>query len=284
MTNTPYTIDAEVLSAYNAGIERDRLSRGLGLIEFARTKEILLETLPAAPAVVYDIGGGTGDYTRWLAAQGYEAHLFDISPTNIEIAQEEAQAGAPALAAMEVADARAVARPDASADAVLLMGPLYHIVQREDRVLALREALRLLKPGGMLYAAGITRYASLLWACTTYGSANRLLDDPAYRAMLEREVLDGQHIRPVKYPGLIGRSFFHEPGELAAEIGEAGFVGADVRGVVGPGWLAPELDDMWADKTARESILFAVRLVDRAPALLGLSTHILAVAVKPVDK
>ena len=52
------TIDNTVLAGYNAGIERDRLRTGIGLIEFERTKEILLEKLPKPPAVIYDIGGG----------------------------------------------------------------------------------------------------------------------------------------------------------------------------------------------------------------------------------
>ena len=55
------TIDNAVLAGYNAGIERDRLRTGIGLIEFERTKEILLEKLPKPPAVIYDVGG------VWLA-------------------------------------------------------------------------------------------------------------------------------------------------------------------------------------------------------------------------
>lgn len=55
-------IDSEVLAGYNAGIEKGRLHRGLGFIEFERTKEILLEELPPPPAIIYDIGGGYGEY------------------------------------------------------------------------------------------------------------------------------------------------------------------------------------------------------------------------------
>lgn len=73
------TIDKTVLAGYNAGIEKDRLRTGMGIIEFERTKEILVEKLPKAPAVIYDIGGGYGEYAWWLASLGYEVHLFDIS-------------------------------------------------------------------------------------------------------------------------------------------------------------------------------------------------------------
>lgn len=82
------TIDATVLAGYNAGIERDRLRTGIGLLEFERTKEILLEKLPAPPATIYDIGGAYGEYSWWLASLGYEVHLFDLSETNIEMSKE----------------------------------------------------------------------------------------------------------------------------------------------------------------------------------------------------
>ena len=61
------TIDKSVLAGYNAGIEKNRLRSGIGLIEFERTKELLLENLPKPPAVIYDIGGGYGEYS-WCDA------------------------------------------------------------------------------------------------------------------------------------------------------------------------------------------------------------------------
>ena len=67
-------MDKHGLSGYTAGAETGRLHRGLGMIEFARTKELLLETLPLPPAVIYDIGGAYGEYAFWLAGLGYEVH------------------------------------------------------------------------------------------------------------------------------------------------------------------------------------------------------------------
>ena len=130
------TIDENVLAGYNAGIEYNRLQTDLGLIEFERTKELLMEKLPKPPAVIYDIGGGYGEYSWWLASIGYEVHLFDISETNIEMS-ERLLASYPGvkLAAKEVSDARDIARSDSSADAILLMGPLYHIAQKSGFIL-----------------------------------------------------------------------------------------------------------------------------------------------------
>lgn len=139
-------IDKTVLAGYNAGIEKDRLRCGIGRVEFERTKELLIEHLPKAPAVIYDIGGGYGEYAWWLASMGYEVHLFDLSETNIAMSRSLAAEYPDAtLAASEVCDARAVPRESKSADAVLLMGPLYHITEYDERIKAIEESKRLLK-------------------------------------------------------------------------------------------------------------------------------------------
>ncbi len=276
------SIDPEVLALYNSGAEKNRLRSDLGLIEFARTCELLLEKLPPAPAVVYDIGGGYGEYSWWLASRGYQVHLFDLSEKNIEMACElGAEYPGARLAGMHVADARSIPLASESADAVLLFGPLYHIMEKQERHLALEECRRLLKPGGVLFAAGITRYATLLWATTTYGTTNELIGEPEFMEMVEHELKTGQHIRnPKSSYGGMGRSFFCLPKELGEEIESAGFRNADVRGVIGPAWLVPNLTEQWKDEARRKHIMRIVRLTEKEEALLGLSTHIVAIAVK----
>ena len=157
------TIDNGALAFYEAGAEYNRLRTGIGRIEFARTKEILMETLPEPPAVIYDIGGAYGEYAWWLASLGYEVHLFDLSERNIAMSEMlSGEYPECSLAASEVADARSVPRDDSSADAVLLMGPIYHLTDKEDRLKALRESFRLLKPGGKIYTAALTPFSVLL--------------------------------------------------------------------------------------------------------------------------
>lgn len=276
------TIDPKVLAGYNAGIEKGRLRESLGLIEFARTKELLLERLPAPPAVIYDIGGGYGEYAWWLASLGYDVHLFDISEGNIALsAALGVEYPGTALRSAEVADAREIGRPGASADAVLCMGPLYHITEASERLAALAECRRLLRLGGLLFAAAITRFSTLLWATTVFGTQNRLLEEGAFMGMCAHEIATGEHIWPENsaYRG-IGRSHFHAPDELERELAAGGFVEIALHGVVGAGWLAPDLDEKWKDLAAREAILRSVRLLDGQRDLLGLSTHLLAVAHK----
>lgn len=207
------SIDKDVLATYNSGAERNRLRTGIGLIEFERSRELLREYLPPAPATVYDIGGGYGEYAWWLSSLGYQVHLFDLAQTNIAMSAElSAEYPGCQLKAAEVADARNIDRPSGSADAVLCMGPLYHIAQREERLAALNECARLLRPGGVLCVAAITRYATLLWATTVFGAANRLLEEDAFMQMVETELRTGEHVRPADsaYRG-IGRSHFHAP-------------------------------------------------------------------------
>lgn len=275
------TIDEDVLVKYNAGIEKGRLHNDLGLIEFERTKEILKQTLPLPPAVIYDIGGGYGEYSFWLASLGYEVYLYDIAEQNIEMAKDLAKEYSANLKTMEVADARSINRPDESAEAVLFFGPLYHIVDYDERQLALKECRRLLRPDGLLYTAAITRYATTLWAVTTYGTKHHLLDEPGFYSMIEHEIKTGQHIKnpSSSYRGM-GRSYFHLPDELKTEIEAAGFIETDVRGIIGPAWLAPNLDEVWKDETKRESIMRVVRICEKEESIMGLSTHLLAISRK----
>lgn len=280
------TIDSTVLAGYNAGIEKDRLRSGIGLIEFERTKEILLERLPKPPATIYDIGGAYGEYAWWLASLGYEVHLFDLAETNIAmsaaLAEEYPGAG---LASAMVCDARSVPRPDNSADAVLLMGPLYSITEYEERILALRESHRLLRDGGLLFAAALTPYSVLVSRLRVYHEDDtpkrRELDDPAVLSIIERALADGCYINPEKkIANGIGSSHLHTAKALRAELAHGGFGAATVHGVMGGAWLAPHLDALLANEESRALLMKTVRMLDTHEEIIGLSGHLLAVAEK----
>jgi ubiquinone/menaquinone biosynthesis C-methylase UbiE len=154
-------MDRHFLSHYGTGVERARLQGGGSRIEFARTKELLERYLPPAPARVLDVGGGPGAYAAWLSERGYAVHLIDPVPLHVEQAASlaaECESGFTAA----LGDARRLEEPDASYDAVLLLGPLYHLVNRDERVRALAEARRVARSGGIVAAAAISRFASLL--------------------------------------------------------------------------------------------------------------------------
>ena len=279
-------IDTAVLAGYNAGIERDRLRTGIGLIEFERTKEILLEKLPKPPAVIYDIGGAYGEYAWWLASLGYEVHLFDLSVTNITMSAElAAEHPGVKLASATVSDARSIPLPDKSADAVLLMGPLYSITEYEERILAIKESCRLLKDDGILFSAALTPYSVLVPRISLYHIDDtvkrRELDNPAVMSVIERALEDGCYINPEKkiVSGL-GSSHLHTAKALREELSEGGFDTTSVHGVMGGAWLAPNLDELLANEETKAVLMKTVRMLDTHEEIIGLSGHLLAVSRK----
>jgi SAM-dependent methyltransferase len=251
----------EIARHYADGQEAGRLGKGHNQIELARTQALLRRWLPPPPAVVLDVGGGPGVYAAWLAGRGYEVHLVDAMPLHVE------QARAHRLASARLGDARRLDVADGSADAVLLLGPLYHLTERGDRLTALGEARRVLRPAGVCVAAGISRFASLF-----DGLYNGHLADPDFRRIVERDLADGQHRNPTSRD-YFTTAFFHRPEELAAEAREAGLVVEALVGIEGPGWLLPDLDRRWTDSAERARILWAAEALEVEPSLLGLSPH-----------
>jgi SAM-dependent methyltransferase len=279
MTQPPHhdtTLPPGIDDHYAAGLEAGRLASGVGRLELARTQEILRRYLPQPPAVVADIGGGPGVYACWLAWVGYEVHLID--PVPLHLAQAEAASGAQPgrpIASCALGDARALTRPDGSADAVLLLGPLYHLTGRADRLTALREARRVLRPGGVLVAAAISRFASAL-----DGLRSGYLDDPNFAEIVDRDLTDGQHRNPTNHPAYFTTAFFHHPDELRREVEDAGLTPERVLAVEGPAWLLADFDRHWDDPGRRERLLQVVRRLEAEPSVLGASAHIVAVGRK----
>ena len=271
------SMDPNGMAGYRSGIEKGRLRRGLGLIEFERTKEILLEELPKPPAVIYDIGGAYGEYAYWLAALGYEVHLFDLIDEHIRMAAVWGSTTQVSLQACEVADARSIPRPDASADAILLFGPLYHLVDLAERRKCLGECRRLLKPGGKLFTANITCFSTALKYTELY-DRRPVLDDDALYHMIESTVRTGLH-----RGNEIGLVYFHRPEALRREVADAGFTDVDLRGVIGPAWIIRNIDDVWPDPVKREGIMRIVRLLEREESLMGFSTHFVSISRKPEE-
>lgn len=142
----------------HANDEWERLDRHR--TEFGVTLKAFEEFLPCPPLNILDIGGGPGRYALALAAKGYNVTLLDLSQANLEIASQKSAGLAVPLAAIRQSNALTLEGiADASFDAALLMGPLYHLVSETDRASAVRQAMRVLKPGGLIFSAFITRYA-----------------------------------------------------------------------------------------------------------------------------
>ena len=270
----------QILDFYNDGAEIGRLERGIGKIEYQRTKDILERYLSTEKQVIYDIGGGIGVYSRWLAQLGHEVHMFELAPNAVDYAIGLNKNNSSPIYNIEVADARSINRPDESADIVLIMGPLYHLPEKEDRLKALREASRVLKNNGLLIVSAISRFSSTLWGLSVFGLYNDLLSEKDFSNMIEEELSSGQHIRPEKYKTFIARAFFHTPNELKEEIEETGLHFEKNIAVEGPVWMVPTFDEKWEQEESKIELLKICQLVEEQESLMGISPHFLAVCRK----
>ncbi|MFF7364951.1 methyltransferase domain-containing protein [Streptomyces sp. NPDC008125] len=268
----PHQVPPGIIDFYASGYdEGGRLSRSAdGVLELVRTQELLRRHLPPAPAKVLDVGGGPGAHARWLVEEGYEVHLVDPVERHV---REALETGATA----ERGDARSLPAGDATYDAVLLLGPLYHLPDPADRRAALAEAVRVVRPGGPVAAAGINRYAPL-FEHTAYAHLHR----PELQRSVAEDLVTGV------YDGRRGftEAYFHSAAELTAELCDSGCEDTVVYGIEGPAWSLLKATEHHTGESLVgsplfESALVAARLAEAHPELLAASSHLLAVGCRP---
>lgn len=254
--------------------EADRLTSGMGQLEFERTKRILQRFLPSPPAIVVDVGGGTGPYSFWLSELGYETYLIDCSERLLELCKNRIRENpqAPSPRSVEVGDARSLSRQDASCDVVLMFGPLYHLTERSERVRAIREACRILKPGGYVFAATISRVASFMAAV-----CEKLLNDATFLSIVEVDLESGQHRNPTDNISFFTDAFFHRNVEIRAELEEGGFSVVTQVPIEGLGSMARDIDSIWAEPHGRKVLLRLLERTEMIEEVSGSSFHIMTV-------
>ncbi len=272
----PADVPSSMVDHYASGVEAGRLDSAGASLELLRTQEILTRFLPTPPAVIYDIGGGPGSYAAWLARLGYEVHLVDIMPLHVQQALEAsaAQAEHP-IATCTVGDARQLKFPHDSAAVVLLLGPLYHLTERADRITTLREAARVVRPGGLVFAAAISRFASAL-----DGLDRGFLADDEFRDLMQADLLTGQHRNPNNHEHYFTTAYFHRPEELRVEFDAAGLTHMQTLAVEGPGAMVRRVTEQWDDPDWRARVLDLVRRIEHEPSLIGASPHLIAIGRK----
>ncbi len=266
----------EIAAYYNLGKEQNRLTSGTGSLEQVRTRDILSRFLPQT-GIIYDIGGGAGIYALPLARLGYQVHLVDLMPLHVQQAQVASaeQADFP-LASLRVGDARHLDFADNSADAVLLFGPLYHLTERDDRIHALKEAYRVLKPGGQVFVATISRFGSFI-----DGFKSNYILDEAFAKSIKDTLVSGQHRNPTGKPGYFTTAYFHKPEEVPAEVEDAGFTWKASLAVEGVAWMDNDFASKWDDPKLREFILELLQMTETEATLIGASPHLITIGYKP---
>jgi 2-polyprenyl-3-methyl-5-hydroxy-6-metoxy-1,4-benzoquinol methylase len=185
--------------------ELQRLPRDFP-IEREITKRMLARWIPRGSRVA-EIGVGGGHYTEWLLQRGCRVHLVDISRRLLETVAAKIRSG---LLGVTRASATNLSElRSGTFDVVLLLGPLYHLLAREERRRAVAEPARLLKQGGILFAAGINRL-SYLRALFHDAPDEVLKRKEFHRRHLRDGNLDPKHAPPIGYAHLTSIEEFRE--------------------------------------------------------------------------
>ncbi len=145
---------------YNNGVQAEWERLEHHPIEFAVTKHFIDRYISAGDSVL-DIGGGPGRYSLYLADTGCRVTLLDLSEENAAFAKNKACELGLNITAMQGDACHADSIVSGQFDCVLLMGPMYHLLDEVQRTQAMNAALRLLKPGGVIFVSFISLYAGL---------------------------------------------------------------------------------------------------------------------------
>ena len=265
-------LDPRVASRYDVYDEDERLwTAGRGELIRHRTWDIFARYLPAAGQLL-DVGGGPGTHAAHLATRGYDVTLVEPIARHLVTAARRAEAQHEHRFGVVAGEARRLPMPDESVDIVVLMGPLYHLVERVDRDRALREAARVLRPGGRVLVEAISRYAWVLDATVKDVLATPGIWDN-FSWNLRGFSQDPADTRTGEF-----WAYFHLPDELHAELADAGLVEIELTGVEVFGRLLGDIENRM---TNPEQLLRAIRLLEHEPSLLGVSAHIIATATRP---
>ncbi len=247
----------------------------LGAVEFELTTRAIARHLPANSRVL-DLGGGPGRYTVHLARLGHRVTLADLVPELLEVARSEIEAAGVRANVDEVVavDACNLERwSGAVFDGVLCLGPFYHLTDPERRARAAREIARVIRPGGVLFAAFMPRLLFLLRAISVPEERHHLRDAEFVRRVLEEGVFENDA------PGRFDVGYGARPEEVIPFFETHGFEPLTLMATEG---VAPlvyrELGEM--AETDPESYAAALDIFEMTaadPSVLGTAGHLLYV-------
>ena len=265
---------SDIQSYYNDAAESELTRLERHQLECDITWRYLEKYLPSTGTVL-DIGAGTGEYTLELGRRGYTVMAVDLSPTLLEICQRRvSEEGLEGKVTFLVADARDLADVAGSDfDAVLFMGPLYHLVLEEDRKTALREASNKLKPGGVVFSSFISRYGIL--GDLLKKIPQWIENQSEVRSIMEQgKDPDGMHRGGF-------RGYFAEISEMAPLHEEIGFKTLVVAGIE-PAISADDESYNRLDKPRRKLWLDLLYEISTEESIIAASRHLLYIGVKEV--
>jgi S-adenosylmethionine-dependent methyltransferase len=252
-----------------------------GAIEFAVTCHALAHHLPAEGRIL-DLGGGPGRYALWLAERGYRVVLADLSSALLDIARDKVAESAfgERIEAIVEADACDLSRwSDGVFDAVLALGPFYHLPEPADRDRAAAEVHRVLRPDGVAFVALMPRYAFLRRTIAAADERHHLADSTFVTQLLEHGVFVND------LPGRFTGGHGVRPEGVAPFFERHGFITRTLLACEG---FVPDLQDELAhlqksEPAAYEQALDLILRTAADPSILGLSAHLLYIAKKRAE-
>jgi ubiquinone/menaquinone biosynthesis C-methylase UbiE len=266
----------EEVKAYYAGFAEREWTRldnpADGQVEFAVTCDVLARHLPVG-ARVLDLGGGPGRYAIWLAEHEYRVTLADVSPELLAIARERIDAAGVEVQAIVEADARDLAAwADASFDAVVCLGPFYHLTESSDRARAASEVGRVLVEGGVAFIALIPALAFVRRTLALPDERRHLLD----AGFLDRVLGDGVFVNDV--PGRFTQGYGVRLEEVEPFFAKFGFEQLALLSAesltIG---LESELPSLLGDAVLARLVHQLAISHASDPGILGLARHLLYV-------
>jgi len=265
---------SKIKDYYSHAIESNRLELEPFKLEGIRTKEIIERYLQKDKLEILDVGGGAGYYSFWLQEKGHNVTLVDLSPKNIELAKAYSRTSGIVLSKFETGDAIKLNFTNEQFDVVLLLGPLYHLTDRKERIAALSEAKRVLKPGGIVLSAIISRYASLF-----DGFQRDLVYDDQFFKILTNDLRTGTHLNESGNLEYFTTAYFHTPTEVITEIAESDLKFEKLIPIESFGWIVKNLMEKSQDPIYMEKLLGIIRCVEANEDLIAMSPHIIVVAL-----
>lgn len=174
---------------YNRGYEDGRLASRHGSVEFLTTMRYIQRYIKPDDRMI-EIGAGTGRYSHALARQGYAVDAVELIPHNIEIFRQHTQPNEKITITQGNAMDLSVFVSN-TYDMTMLLGPMYHLFTKADKRQALQEAIRVTKPGGLVFAAYCISDPSIL----DYGFKQGHIFE-----LIEKEMLETEHFKAFSNP------------------------------------------------------------------------------------
>jgi SAM-dependent methyltransferase len=249
-----------------------------GFMEYAITRKMLSKYLKPKSRIL-DIGGGPGRYAMWLAHHHHHVVLADLSPELLAVARVKLSEAGETANVEEIvqADACDLSRwPDNSFDAVLSMGPLYHLIDANDRIKALSELLRVLRSDGVAFVALMPRYAFLRRTLAMPDERRHLLQPEFVANILEK----GEFINDI--PGRFTNGYGVRPAEVSPFFEKHGFKTLTLMAAEGiAGNLQRILSELEQnDPATYQTALDMILITANDPAILGMANHLLYIGKK----